>query len=822
MTSISIDWAMARRETPGLESSHHETAKIHFNAMQSLQSRTTIDAAKCQLDLEAEMYSSSICEEAAAVGIDQAHGAVAEIIDCEASKVFFCQGDASRTVTTLTKALALKDHHAVVVYGVPVNPAKLPCSILQAPIKDDGGLDIERLEHKLDDSVQLVIVPYVDPVNAKQLCTDQLGDLVHRSGARLIIDATAALGCVPLDTNQYLPDILIASADGYLRGPRGITACISWAGEVAEALRLDSRFCGVGEGYTEAAEGFSTLAFVVAFGVACRYFSKLGTSNVQHRVCLLTREFQHGLESIAELSVLSQPDSSNSVYAVRFRGHKETVVPQNELSLRLAEVGVLLAVDPMDPEVLIAYIHYYNTLEEVRDAIQRIRTVVTDIDCIDDWVQVGASDEIPIEIENVESAIVNCEKDVAQPDDEGRDEISVLENLDDDCDVPLMTLSMNDNSVPDITSGSNNCGQEINCCKNDDGATCCAGKIDGSDELEMIQQSDLLSCNIEALSTRGEYNDNTEVPSSSSHEVFDMENNEGQLSSSVENAVQPDVTDLYCDGNEYVDLLTADRINPTVVPSKRASPGPSIASLTSDATSTIDDSSDEIADDAEAISESESVNWSDSDRWTPNWTDLSIPNSSGDGDSSIDSRRNSMEFTNIEAVTTTFEFDNPLFGMNMPDYSDCDDDDMDRSLQTSPATLENSISLPIPIALKHHAIRSRQMYHSQTSSTTPQSDVSMGLHEVLSDSESNRGSPMMWRSSPISKDYKFKSVTNNVPVPSLTLEDLRSSTPPPIRSSAFFCGLGNSVRPSGQHMEHFISSFDSKVDILSPQICHSL
>jgi hypothetical protein len=168
-----------------------------------------------------------------------------------------------------------------------------------------------------------------------------------------------------------------------------VTACAVRDQRDAKKVREDPAFCGIDQAYTESANAFGTLAFVAAFGAACGYLATVGLDAVVTRLCLLTLELRCGLATIphVELFPVINGDMSG---VVQFRCCDDISVTVPELETLVLAEGVVVAASPSALQI---HVHYYNSLEEVRQAVARIRAVVgrtVDADSGDEWIDLVA------------------------------------------------------------------------------------------------------------------------------------------------------------------------------------------------------------------------------------------------------------------------------------------------------------------------------------------------------------------------------------------------------------------------------------------------
>ena len=147
--------------------------------------------------------------------------------------------------------------------------------------------------------------------------------------------------------------------------------------------------------------------------------------------------------------------------------------------------------------------------------------------------------------------------------------------------------------------------------------------------------------------------------------------------------------------------------------------------------------------------------------------------------------------------------------------SDLSEDDADQhSLRASPANFLTSSAVSRPIAIRRTSAQARRGGRSGT----PQSvSSSLGLHEVLAECERLSRTPPEFVIGSPPRVKESRAFTPALSAPKLTWEDIRSSTPPPIRHSSSFTAAWASGRTSGKSAHH-----NTDENVLPPQICRSL
>mmetsp|Transcript_9996 Transcript_9996/g.30206 ORF Transcript_9996/g.30206 Transcript_9996/m.30206 type:complete len:883 (+) Transcript_9996:273-2921(+) len=879
-----IDVDAVRRDTPGLsvtavDASEHGPVRVHMNAMQSLQPKATIDAAKRQLDLEAKMHGSFVFEAEALAGVNLAHCEVASLVGCTTREVFFMQGTAWQAVRALVRTMDLGSSDRVICHGItPSGLGRLRCSAEIAPTLSDGSLDVNELAKILaGGSVKLVIIPHIEPFTATVTDVPRVADLVHACGARLLLDATSSVGRLHSDVSKHCVDFWVAAGHGYLRAARGITACVARDDRVIEALRDDPCYCGVDEAYTDAASAFGTLAFVAAFGAACGYLAAVGLQSVRRRIELLELEFRKGLT--AEDLRVCPAAKKCKIGTVRFTcdGDTSSLV---DLDQRIATAGLTLA---MADGMFEAHVHYYNTLEEVRHAVNMIHAVLA-LPPVSDGSEAGASQEwtfvdadttsegasktaIPDTAETV--GISAAASAAAAPDDDlmGHEadvpllevDVSMVDSVHNTMTastIAVDSLILSDYSYSDhdlsCESHADNeeSGSELDVWISADStkgilqsqpeaAADSPGPVEISDaqasslrecsDLETLD-AELCNCAFGVLSmpTTNEEDDSSDcsenwVLEPIDHGVKSMPTSDDEAGHADSIDTFPDV----CESNaragssasKHADICEVV-VGPCTPNDRSALPDSSAnEAITSGmpmcswpsslcpttSFSAIQAEADGTGPDAEGTA------WAQLEQWSYEHALTGFSDSEG------------SDISNLEMPpVSVYSFDNPVFGVDVlhrelgasPSVSsfacsfssDADgdssasDDDLVRSQTSSPAQSVSSAAVSQPITIR----RLRPDNHSRM--FTPTSGVlPLGLHGLLD--EHSVPPPI---TPPRHRAYNLTPMAMTPQEDTLSFEDLRSSTPPPVRR-------GRSITV------HDMNAFmDRSSGLLEPQVCRSL
>ncbi len=108
-------------------------------------------------------------------------------------------------------------------------------NITNVPVDKNGVVDVQKLKEAITDKTTLVSVMYANNEIGTIQPIKEVGEIVHRKGAVLHVDAVAAAGQVPIDVEKENIDLMsISSNDMY--GPKGVGALYVKTGTRIQAI----------------------------------------------------------------------------------------------------------------------------------------------------------------------------------------------------------------------------------------------------------------------------------------------------------------------------------------------------------------------------------------------------------------------------------------------------------------------------------------------------------------------------------------------------------------------------------------------------------
>jgi cysteine desulfurase len=216
--------------------------------------------------------SSTHAEGAAArAAVERARGEVAALLGVAPSELTFTAGATEANNTALLGALAARPERRHVVTTTIEHPSveeplraleQRGVRVTRTPVDRDGRVDLQALSAAIREDTALVAVILANNETGVVQEVAKIAEAAHARGAWLHVDATQAVGKIPVDAIALGADLLAASAHK-LNGPKG-TGCLVARKHVA----LPAYLLG-GAQERRRRGGTENVAGIVGFGVAC-------------------------------------------------------------------------------------------------------------------------------------------------------------------------------------------------------------------------------------------------------------------------------------------------------------------------------------------------------------------------------------------------------------------------------------------------------------------------------------------------------------------------------------------------------------------------
>lgn len=268
--------------------------------------------------------------EQASAKYEEARDVVARFIGAERDEVVFT-GGATNASNMLFYALeqahllnegdeivtTVMDHHAVLLpLQALVKRKKL--SLRYIPLETNSTLDYDQAEKLVTNKTKIVALTLASNVLGTINNVARVARRAHEVGALVVVDATAAVGHMPVDVKLLGADFLFFSAHK-MCGPTGVGVLYGKKGELS---KVEPSFLGGGiveevtqadfvltEGVGRFEAGTPNIAGVIGLKAAVRYVEYIGLDTIQAHCQKLTAYAQEKMSELEGVTVYSaQPD----------------------------------------------------------------------------------------------------------------------------------------------------------------------------------------------------------------------------------------------------------------------------------------------------------------------------------------------------------------------------------------------------------------------------------------------------------------------------------------------------------------------------------
>jgi cysteine desulfurase/selenocysteine lyase len=211
------------------------------------------------------------------------------------------------------------EHHAVLLPAQRI--AKNSKSTIRfLEIGKDFKLDYKELSASITEKAKLVSVMLASNVLGTINDVQQIAKRTHEVGALFVVDATAAVGHMPVKVKDLDVDFLFFSGHkmcgptgiGVLYGKREILSklepSIVGGGIVENVTRTSTSLC---EGPEKFEAGTPNIAGIIGLKEAVRYLEAIGTEHIEKHVQSLVSYAHEKLSRIPRVTLLSAEPKSN-------------------------------------------------------------------------------------------------------------------------------------------------------------------------------------------------------------------------------------------------------------------------------------------------------------------------------------------------------------------------------------------------------------------------------------------------------------------------------------------------------------------------------
>jgi cysteine desulfurase / selenocysteine lyase len=392
MLTAPVDWDRERAATSS------SADFLHLNhASTSLQSASTYQAMRDYLQLE-ESVGAHRAVARLRDELDDAAAAVALLLGVKAHQVAFVEG-ASRGWAQALSSVPWTSGIDVFVSEQEwaaniINTNGLPHARLRTIELPDSGNWLDSLgdlkECTSDQRVPVVSLPVVDCVGDPQNQWTDVSHRVREVGGWLFIDASQAVGQMPVNAAEIGADVLVFPARKWLRGPRGIAAMVlsdRALTKFGNPSTMDIYGTELSDGLLGLRHGSGARRFqpydcpaVLKLGMrqAVLDLLRVGPQRVRDRIESLASSLRDALRDLSpQVEVLPGTSGIVSIRISR-QDHAEIARALWAAQVNVAVVGERYAPLGMEPgeSVLRLSVHSINMETDIQKAIEHIRAAL--------------------------------------------------------------------------------------------------------------------------------------------------------------------------------------------------------------------------------------------------------------------------------------------------------------------------------------------------------------------------------------------------------------------------------------------------------------
>lgn len=391
MTSDLLNIAELRAITPGCQHRNHLN-----NAGAGLLCAPTIAAMTHQLQLEAQIGGYEAAA-AAADQIDDTYRALGELVGAAASEIALFDNSThawnaafySIPLSAGDRILTGRSEYGSNVLAYLQVSQRTGAEVVVVPDDDSGQIDVAALADLVDERTKVVGLSWVPTAGGLVNPAAEVGRIARAADALFLLDATQAVGQLPIDVQTLGCDLLTGTGRKFLRGPRGtgflyagrraIDRLDPFVAEIRSATWDGGRSFAWAEGARRFETWENSYVNVVGLGVAVRQALDLGLAEIYSRSRALGARLRDGLAATAGVTVHDLGRERCAIVTARVDGVDSTDVAR-ALGAQGINVTTTMAehnqFDDRDVHPLVRLSpHYYNTEDEIDQAIGAIGAI---------------------------------------------------------------------------------------------------------------------------------------------------------------------------------------------------------------------------------------------------------------------------------------------------------------------------------------------------------------------------------------------------------------------------------------------------------------
>lgn len=386
-----MDIQQLRRETPGTNN------VIHFNnAGASLMPAPVTDAVISYLREESQFGGYETARKQRQT-LDDIYPTIADFINASKDEIAILENATAAWNMAFfaidfedgDRILTSRAEYASNFLGYLKLKEKVDVQIDVIPSNEHGETSISALGEMMSADVKLVSITHIPTNSGLVNPVEAIGRVVSEYNCLYLVDACQSVGQYPIDVEKIDCDMLSATGRKYLRGPRG-TGFLYVKKSALKQLRppfvdlhaatwTDPNTYEIREDARRFENWEANYAGILGLRQAVKYAEKVGIENIWNRTTKLAQQLRIKLSQLSAVTIHDIGSTRCGIVTFTADGATADEIQQSLLAENInvntsSKSSTLLDMKQRNiAEVVRASVHYYNTEEEIRAVIDKLR-----------------------------------------------------------------------------------------------------------------------------------------------------------------------------------------------------------------------------------------------------------------------------------------------------------------------------------------------------------------------------------------------------------------------------------------------------------------
>ena len=251
-------------------------------------------------------------------------------------------------------------------------------------VDETGVIEPAQIKKAADSNTRLVVLSHVLYNTGAVLPIEEIGEYLEAENIPLFVDAAQSVGAVKVDLNAMRCGFMAFNGSKWLCGPMGtgFFYCRRDHTDMIKPIKIGGESVMLyGESSLAPKDapdrfqaGFRNYAGMAGAAASIEYLARYGWQKIRNRNAALREQLEDGLARVQGVTMHSPDDAGpekSSILPFTLDGH----MPRDVVE-RLAARGIILAEREIEKKKIVrASPHFFNTEEQIQDAIDAIRAL---------------------------------------------------------------------------------------------------------------------------------------------------------------------------------------------------------------------------------------------------------------------------------------------------------------------------------------------------------------------------------------------------------------------------------------------------------------